>query len=237
VSDLPNAPWFPDLRGYDGPGEYVTGGAFTAPWFLAAYRAGFFPWPEAGAPLSWWNVGERMVFEPERFRASRSLRRTIRRGRFDVTLDRDFPEVLRHCAQKRGPGREGTWIVPNYQTVFRELFELGLAHSVEVWSSGALAGGLYGLSLGRLFVGESMFSDDRDASKVAMAALCAHLAAWEFELFDAQVPTPHLESLGGIRIPRDEYLTRLRRALAHPTREGRWELERGAFAERYGGAA
>lgn len=237
MSELPEHPWFPDLRGYDGPGEFLTGGAFTADWFLAAYSAGFFPWPEAGAPLAWWNVSTRMVFRPEAFHASRSLRRTLRRGALDVTLDRAFDAVLTGCADKRGPERDATWIVPAYQRVFRELHGRGLAHSVEVWRAGDLVGGMYGLSLGRLFVGESMYSDVRDASKVALAALCSHLAAWGFDLLDAQVPTPHLESLGAERMPREEYLARLRDALTTPTREGPWELERDAFARRYGGAA
>ena len=209
-------PPFPDLRGRDDAPEAWFGGRLDCEWTLAAYRAGFFPWFEEHDPLTWWSSWRRMVIHPPDLRVSRSLARTIRRRRFLVSFDRAFEAVIVRCATKRGPGRESTWITTGVRDVFVELHQRGLTHSVECWQNGALVGGLYGASLGGCFFGESMFSDVGDASKVAIVALCAHLEAWNFDMLDCQVPSVHLESLGGVTMSRTTFLTWLDASLDPP---------------------
>jgi leucyl/phenylalanyl-tRNA--protein transferase len=222
-------PSFPDLRGRDDAPEAWFGGRLDRAWTLAAYRAGFFPWFEEGEPLTWWSSRRRMVVPPSSLRVSRSLARTIRRGRFDVAFDTDFDGVVERCAAKRGPGREHTWITRGVRAVFRELQGEGIAHSVECRRGGRLVGGVYGASLGGCFFGESMFADERDASKVALVALCAHLAAWGFDVLDCQVPSPHLARLGGVVLSRTAFLRLLDASLARPDRRGRWTLDPALF--------
>jgi leucyl/phenylalanyl-tRNA--protein transferase len=170
---------------------------------IAAYRAGIFPWPDDMGRLLWWSPDPRAVLPLEGFHESRSLARA--RRRFTVTRDVAFDDVMRGCATSHGP----TWITPAMFVAYVRLHETGWAHSVEVWREGALAGGVYGVSVGGLFAAESMFHRERDASKVALAALVAHMAARGFGLLDVQLLTPHLASLGAIEIPRDAYLARL----------------------------
>lgn len=220
-------PWFPDLRADDFAPDAYVGGEIALPWVLAAYPRGFFPWPMEGEPLAWWCPRVRMLFEPGGLHVSRSLGRTLRRGRYRVTLDSAFDAVLARCRDKRGPEREGTWITRDIGMVYNELFEMGLAHSAETWEGDRLVGGVYGISLGGVFFGESMFADATDASKVALATLMAQLDAWDFDLFDCQVPNPHLVSLGGKHVRRSVFLARLARSLQRPTRVGRWSLEAG----------
>jgi leucyl/phenylalanyl-tRNA--protein transferase len=225
-------PSFPDLRGRDDAPEPWFGGKLDWQWTLAAYRAGFFPWFEDGEPLTWWSSRRRMVIHPDDLRVSRSLARTIRRGHFHVTFDEDFEAVIGRCASKRDVGREGTWITAEVRDVFLELHRRGLAHSVECRRDGVLAGGMYGASLGGCFFGESMFSDQRDASKVALVALCAHLAAWDFDLLDCQVPSAHLERLGGVTISRTSFLGLLDESLERDDRRGRWHVDPAVFRDR-----
>ena len=178
---------------------------------LAAYRAGIFPWHDD--PISWFSPDPRAIFPLDGFHVSRSLERTIRRGAFRVTFDTAFREVMAGCAEPR-PGREQTWISPAFIEAYTRLHGLGWAHSLECWDVDRLAGGIYGVAIGAWFGGESMFAAERDASKVAIAALVARLAERGYALFDAQVMNPHLASLGAVDIPRAAYLARLRDAVA-----------------------
>lgn len=230
------SPWFPDLSTDDHAPDAWLGGELSLQWVLAAYPRGFFPWPVDGEPLAWWCPRLRMVFEPDGLHASRSLRRTIRSGRFEVRFDRAFERVVARCRDKRGPGRDGTWITPEIVEVYTELHRMGLAHSAETWLDGEVVGGIYGLSLGGTFFGESMFADERDASKVAIAGLTAQLDAWGMDMLDCQVPNDHLISLGGSFVPRRAFIARLGQSLARPTRRGPWTFDQAAFRARYGGA-
>jgi leucyl/phenylalanyl-tRNA--protein transferase len=214
LDDTPPDTPFPD------PGEAETepngllavGGDLTPRRLLAAYRAGIFPWFSEGQPILWWSPDPRMVLLPDELQVSRSLRKTLRRNRLQVSTDQAFGQVIRGCAGPR-PDGDGTWLLPEMIAAYSELHRLGLAHSVEVWQDGELVGGLYGVSLGRAFFGESMFSRVADASKVALvqlAELCRHAG---FAFIDCQVYTEHLCRLGAHEIPRPEFLQRLEKAL------------------------
>lgn len=206
-------------------GLLCAGGDLSPQRLLAAYRAGIFPWFSAGDPLLWWSPDPRMVLFPHEFRISRSLRRTLRSGRFEVRLDTAFADVIGACAETPRPGQDGTWITQAMQDAYRRLFELGFAHSVETWLDDQLVGGLYGIAIGRMFYGESMFSRQSDASKVATAHLARHLAAKGFGMIDCQMNTPHLASLGAREIPRSEFLDALRALTAAPAAPGRWPAD------------
>jgi len=213
---LPPSRFFPPAELADDDGLVAVGGRLSPEWVLDAYAHGIFPWPvgEIDQPMFWWSLDPRAILELDGFHVSRSLRRTLRSGRFEVTCDRDFAGVIRGCAQE-GRGREGgTWITPRMIRAYTRLFELGAAHSVEAWCDGRLAGGVYGVAIAGLFAAESMFHRVRDASKVALVHLVAHLGRRGYRLLDIQQLTPHLERFGAIEIPRDQYLRRLAEALA-----------------------
>lgn len=200
---------FPDPREAPADEPLAYGGDLEPETLLDAFRHGIFPWPD-GRRLWWWSPDPRCVIPLDGFHVSRSLRRTLRSGRLRWTTDQAFPDVMGACADRA----EGTWITPAYAEAFLRLHELGHAHSLEVWDTdGVLAGGVYGLALGGAFMAESMFHRLTDASKVALYHLVELLRARGFTLLDAQLPTPHLESLGGVTISRDEYLARLMAAL------------------------
>ncbi len=202
--------------GYRGFGIGLCVGGDLAPGtLLAAYRAGIFPWSDG--PITWWSPDPRAVIPLDGLHVSRSLARTIRRGAFRVTFDTAFRQVIEGCAAAR-PGREETWISPAFIAAYTRLCGMGWGHSVECWKGDRLAGGLYGVAIGAWFGGESMFSAERDASKVAIAALVARLRECGFMLFDVQVMNPHLATLGAIEIPRGDYLARLRAAQAAEAR-------------------
>jgi len=201
---------FPDPEAADEDGLVAVGGDLAPGTLLAAYRAGIFPWSDG--PITWWSPDPRAVIPLDGLHVSRSLARTIRRGSFRVTFDAAFRQVIEGCAAPR-PKREETWISPAFVDAYTRLHELGWAHSVECWRGDRLAGGLYGVAIGAWFGGESMFSAECDASKVAMAALIARLGERGYALFDAQVMNPHLATLGAVDIPRSEYLARLGAAL------------------------
>lgn len=188
----------------------------TSRRLLDAYQAGIFPWYEAGQPVLWWSPDPRMVLFPDRFRVSRSLRKTLRAAaadpRIDLRVDSAFETVMRHCAAPRS-GQDGTWITETIVRAYCALAEQGLAHSIEVWADGDLIGGLYGVGLGRMFYGESMFSRVRDGSKIALAGLVALLLREGVPVIDCQQNTRHLASLGGCEIPRQEFCRRMRDAL------------------------
>ena len=194
----------------DATGLVAMGGDLNPARLLDAYRRGIFPWYDENLPICWWSPDPRAIFELDRFHVSRRLRRTCRSVRFQVTWNRAFSEVIRGCADRPG---QGTWITPEMTHAYEGLHGLGHAHSIEVWSGDELAGGIYGVAVGGLFAGESMFSRRRDASKVALVHLIERLRERGFQLFDIQFLNPHTERLGAREISRDEYLQRLKRAL------------------------
>jgi leucyl/phenylalanyl-tRNA--protein transferase len=188
---------------------------------LEGYRLGIFPWFSEGDPILWWSPDPRMVLFPAELKVSRSLAKTLRNRRHEVRFDSAFGEVIASCAAPR-KGEPGTWIGAAMLTAYRELHRLGYAHSVETWIDGSLAGGLYGVALGRVFFGESMFSRARDASKIALAALVAHLQSEEFGLIDCQMHTRHLETLGAREIPRSRFSRLLEELVHYPRSPGTW---------------
>jgi leucyl/phenylalanyl-tRNA--protein transferase len=198
-----------DIQTANGLGLVAVGGDLAPDRLLAAYREGVFPWYEEGGPILWWCPDPRGIMPLDAFHVSRRLARTIRSDRFEVTHNRDFKRVMEGCAERA----EGTWITAEMVRAYENLHRLGHAHSIEVWAEGTLVGGLYGVAVGRLFAGESMFSRQSDASKVALAWLVGHLRKRGFELFDVQMVSEHTARLGAIEISRGEYLRRLRKAL------------------------
>lgn len=203
-------------------GLLAAGGSITPARLLEAYREGIFPWYEAGGPVLWWSPDPRLVLEPSAMRVSRSLRAVIRKQVYETRFDSAFREVVRACANVPRADGSGTWITAEVEDGYTALHELGHAHSVESWHDGQLAGGLYGVLLGRCFFGESMFARRPDASKVALAALAAELTRRGVTMIDCQVVSAHLLSLGAVPIPRAEFLRRLRESLADPCDPGRW---------------
>lgn len=215
VRELPPIPWFPSPELADADGLLRLGGRLDVDWLLAAYRRGIFPWPfvhRGREILAWFSPDPRAVLELDRLHVSRRLRRTIRSGRFEVTADRAFPAVIDACAGPRR-GDPGTWITRDLRDAYVELHAAGHAHSVETWRDGELVGGVYGVSLGGSFSGESMFHREPDASKVALAALVAHLRARGFTLFDVQQETAHSVRMGATTMPRPAFLRRLHAAV------------------------
>jgi leucyl/phenylalanyl-tRNA--protein transferase len=196
----------------DPDGLLCVGGDLSPARLLAAYRRGIFPWFSEGQPILWWSPDPRTVLYPAEFKVSRSLAKTIRNRGFAVSVDRAFAEVMAHCADER-LRPEGTWISPQMRAAYQRLHELGLAHSYETWDGGRLVGGLYGVELGRVFFGESMFSLERDASKVALAALVRAMIEHDGRLIDCQVASAHLESLGARSIPRRQFVRELAEAV------------------------
>lgn len=222
VYQLIDEPVFPPPHRADPSGLLAVGGDLTARRLLEAYRSGVFPWYSSEDPILWWSPDPRCVLFPGELRISHSMRPVLNSGRFEVTFDSDFRSVISHCARvKRGKG-EGTWITAEMKAAYCELHAAGHAHSVEVWERGDLAGGLYGVCVGGVFSGESMFALKPNASKVALIRLVERLAAWEFAAIDCQVHSDHLERLGAREIPRAEFLHILRGALRHPAVIGSW---------------
>lgn len=212
----------PELATEDG--LVAVGGDVTPERLILAYAQGIFPWPVRGMPLLWFSPDPRFVLWPEHVHVSRSLRRIIRRGAFEIRVDSDFSAVIRGCAEVPRPGQDGTWITAELERGYLELFERGFAHSVEAWRHGELVGGLYGVSLGDAFFGESMFSREPDASKVAFIALLGNVFDWGFHFVDCQVHTDHLSKFGAREMSRDRFLGGLRRSLEGETREGPWRF-------------
>ncbi|ALE87560.1 leucyl/phenylalanyl-tRNA--protein transferase [Pseudomonas versuta] len=197
-------------------GLLAAGGDLSADRLIQAYRHGCFPWFSEGQPILWWSPDPRTVLLPEELHVSRSLGKLLRQQRYQVSFDRDFASVIQACAAPRSYA-DGTWITDEMQNAYIELHARGFAHSVEIWDNGELVGGLYGLAMGQLFFGESMFSRADNASKFGFATLVRHLQAWGFVLIDCQMPTGHLESLGARSIPRQQFAEYLRDHLDQPT--------------------
>lgn len=198
--------WFPPLEDAleEPPGLLAAGGDLSPARLLAAYERGIFPWYSPGQPVLWWSPDPRAVLFPQAFRCTRSLSKTIRNGGFTVRIDADFPAVIDSCAAPR-PHSVGTWITSDMRSAYIELHRLGYAHSIESWRHGALVGGLYGVRLGGVFFGESMFSRERDASKVALAQLVSLCPRNQIAVIDCQLASRHLESLGAQAIPRVQF--------------------------------
>ena len=196
----------------DPPGLLAVGGDLSCETLVAPYRRGIFPWYSPGQPVLWWSPDPREVLLPQEFHASRSLRRATRTRGFEYHVDRDFAAVIAACAAPRVHS-PGTWITAEMRAAYVTLHERGIAHSAEIWRSGLLVGGVYGLKLGRVYFGESMFSLERDASKAALAGLVRQCLADGTEMIDCQLPSAHLRSLGSRPLPRQEFLCRLERAL------------------------
>lgn len=207
--------WFPEPARADAEGLLAVGGDLSLPRLLLAYRSGVFPWTVH--PVTWWSPDPRAIFELDHFHISRSLARVLRQDTFRVTRDHAFREVIAGCAAP-GPGRRETWISPEFIEAYTRLHQAGHAHSVECWQGQQLAGGVYGVAVGGLFAGESMFHSASNASKVALYHLAKYLQEQGFQLFDIQMLTPVTEQLGAIELPRSEYLARLKHALAKECR-------------------
>jgi leucyl/phenylalanyl-tRNA---protein transferase len=219
-----NAPdLFPDPHTalIDPNGLLAFGGDLSPQRLLAAYARGIFPWYNQGEPILWWSPDPRCVFRTDTLRPNRSLRRSLANADWNVTLNRAFGAVMEACAAPR-PGQAGTWISPAMIDAYRALHAMGHAHSVEVWDGEHLIGGIYGVAIGHLFCGESMFSAVSGGSKMALCALATLLREWDFPLLDAQVSNPHLLSLGAIELPRHDFLREVAALSAQPFEQQRW---------------
>lgn len=206
------------------PGLLAAGGALTPEWLLAAYRRGIFPWFSEGQPILWWSLDPRLILVPAEIRISRSLRKTLRQQRFDVRCDTAFEQVMAGCAAPRG-GEAGTWITEHMKQAYCRLHAMGYAHSIEAWDGDELVGGLYGLAIGRVFFGESMFSRVTDASKVCLAHLAGFLETQKFAMIDCQMTTQHLVSLGAREIDRADFCRQLEGLARDGPLPGIWPAE------------
>jgi leucyl/phenylalanyl-tRNA--protein transferase len=225
VYRLNDTPSFPPPSEAESDGLLAVGGDLSPRRLLAAYSQGIFPWYDEGQPILWFSPDPRVVLYPGQVRRSRGLRRTLARTPVRLTADSAFEQVMRACADAPRPGQEGTWITEDMIDGYVRLHDLGFAHSVEAWIGDELVGGVYGVSLGAYFSGESMFHKVSGASLACLNALLEQLAAWDFELFDCQMETPHVMRLGAVRLPREWFLERLDAVLKRPTRKGPWRLE------------
>jgi leucyl/phenylalanyl-tRNA--protein transferase len=224
-------PFPPVEDALEEPNGLLAAGADLSPErLLEGYRRGIFAWFNDDDPVLWWSPDPRMVLVPGEFRLTRSLRKVIRSGMFRVTLDHAFGAVLAGCAAPRD-GQEGTWITSDMAVAYARLARLGHAHSVEVWLEDTLVGGLYGVAVGRMFYGESMFSRASNASKVALAYLSRQLDRWAFPLIDCQLPTPHLESLGARPMARRTFVASVRDAVTRPGVAGPWQFDADVMAD------
>ena len=220
---------FPEVREAltEPNGLLAAGGDLTPERLLYAYRHGIFPWYHGRQPILWWSPDPRAVLFPQNLHISRSLRKRLRQRRFQASFDSAFAAVVAACAapRKQPPAEDGTWITPAMQNAYAELYRLGHAHSMEIRLDGELAGGLYGVAMGGVFFGESMFSRRPDASKMALACLARQFQAWNFGFIDCQVQSAHLIRLGSTAIPRHEFLARLEQFARLPGRPGPWQLD------------
>jgi leucyl/phenylalanyl-tRNA--protein transferase len=217
--------WFPHPEASDSQGLLSIGGKLTSKRILHAYSQGIFPWYEPGCPVLWWSPNPRLILYPDDFKLSRSLKKSLHKS-FTFSIDTAFSEVIKACATYSNR-EHNTWITPEMIVAYTELHVMGYAHSYEVWQDGQLVGGLYGLSLGKAFFGESMFHLVTDASKLALYYLCTTMKQWDYHFVDCQMPTPHLLRMGSKIIARREFLHLLNAALQHPTQKGSWTERQG----------
>ncbi len=216
---------FPDPNLAENDGLVAVGGNLSVEFLLAAYQQGLFPWYNEGEPILWWSPNPRMVLFPEDFKCSKSLEQNIRNKKFSVRIDEKFEDVIRNCALVKRKGQKGTWITNNMIEAYIALYYAGYAHSVETYSDNKLVGGLYGVSLGKAFFGESMFYTLRDASKIALFYLVKIIKNWNFKFIDVQQSTAHLRSLGAKDVGRKEFLVMLKDVLQSDTKKGRWKCK------------
>ncbi len=228
---------FPDISQalVEPNGLLAAGGNLSPEMLLRAYSSGIFPWFEEGQPILWWSPDPRMVLEPADLYISKSLRKTLNRHDYEVTMDNAFPEVMACCAQPRGDF-PGTWITDDMQYAYTQLFERGHAHSVEVWRAEQLVGGLYGVAIGQVFFGESMFSFESNTSKIALVNLVKQLQQWKYELIDCQVSSEHLESLGAKEVSRGEFSRQLQALLSRPGKNAPWNFSTNSARQAEGKA-
>ncbi len=212
--------WFPDP--YTAPADFplAFGGDLSPERLLFAYSLGIFPWYSEGEPIMWWSPDPRMVLFPQDLKISRSLKKVLKK--FDVSFDREFERVIKMCASVKRKGQEGTWITPEMVDAYIRLHKLGYAHSVEVYLNGELVGGLYGVSIGRTFFGESMFHTVSNASKVGFVHLVERLKSWNFDIIDCQQSTPHMAKFGAVDISRKKFLDILKKSVKKPSIVGNW---------------
>ena len=215
---------FPSPQEAEPDGLLAIGGDLGVQRLLLAYHMGIFPWYCNGDPILWWSPDPRLVLEPTNLKISKSLKRVIKQGFFTVTMDQAFDRVIHACASVKRRYDQGTWIVDGMIAAYTQLHEAGFAHSVETWADEELVGGLYGVSIGNVFFGESMFSKKRDASKIALVYLVKALVVWGINLIDCQVRTEHLLRMGAHEIPRSDFLRRLGKAIQSKTHCGKWSL-------------
>ena len=216
---------FPPPELAEENGVLCVGGDVSVDRLILAYSSGIFPWPHEGLPLLWHSPDPRTILVPKDLHVGRSLEKSMRRGHYEVRLDTAFRQVMRGCSNKERPNQDGTWITDEMIEGYVALHRRGLAHSIEAWRGEELVGGLYGVSLGGAFFGESMFADAPDASKVAFATLVRQLDRWGFDFVDCQVHTEHLERFGALEWPRTRFLAALKKALKKRTRVGPWQLD------------
>lgn len=219
---LGRAPVFPDPREAEEEGLLAVGGDLSVPRLLKAYASGIFPWYDEEQPILWWSPPRRALILPGLEHLSRRTRRALKGAGFELRIDTAFADVVCGCAEAPRPGQDGTWLTPEMRSAYAALHHAGYAHSFETFFEGELVGGLYGVSLGAAFFGESMFSKVDYASRAAFAGLCARAWAWGFHFIDGQLPNENLRQLGAVIVDRDDFLGRLGRALAEPTRKGPW---------------
>ncbi|MCD4789611.1 MAG: leucyl/phenylalanyl-tRNA--protein transferase [Bacteroidales bacterium] len=213
---------FPNPNLADDHGLLAVGGDLSIQRLLLAYSNGIFPWYSEGDPIMWWSPNPRMVLFPDNFKVSKSMRQTIRNKKYKVLFDTNFKQVIENCAKLPREDQGGTWITKEMQEAYLDLHREGYAHSIETYLEGKLVGGLYGISLGKAFFGESMFFKQRDASKVALYYLVEKFKKWNFLFIDAQTETEHLKSLGAVNIHRSKFLQLLKIALKSHTIKGKW---------------
>lgn len=214
--------YFPPVEKSDEDGILAIGGDLSPERLLLAYRSGIFPWFNEDDPIIWWSPNPRFIMYPHAIKISKSMKQILKSKKFDITFDTVFRDVITNCQMIRRKRQAGTWITEEMLEAYTHLHELGFAHSVETWQNGELVGGLYGISLGKVFFGESMFAKVSNASKIAYISLVSNLQALDFELIDCQVYTEHLESLGAVNVPREEFMRLLAKGLAGKTLQGNW---------------
>jgi leucyl/phenylalanyl-tRNA---protein transferase len=221
--DTPFPPVDQALKNPDG--LLALGGELSVHRLLDAYRQGVFPWFNSGDPILWWSPSSRMVIVPGEIKVSRSLHKVLRNKNYEIRTDSAFEQVMRACAAPRCGQHAGTWIHDNMIAAYVQLHRVGMAHSVETWINGRLAGGLYGVSIGRMFYGESMFSHVTDASKIALVHLARQLQRWNYGMIDCQLSTAHLSSLGAREIPRVKFMNDLKELVRYPDSPPRWRFD------------
>jgi leucyl/phenylalanyl-tRNA--protein transferase len=222
VYQIPDELLFPDPEFAEEDGLLGVGGDLSPPRLLLAYANGIFPWFSKGEPIMWWSPDPRCVLRPEKLKISTSLRQALKRGDYEVRFDACFEEVIRQCSATKRKGQRGTWITREMQEAYIKLHELGYAHSTEVFMDGKLAGGLYGVSIGGTYSGESMFHLRPEASKIALFHLVERLKERGYPLIDCQVTNQHLLSLGAEEMPRKEFLKQIIKNREKPGHSGRW---------------